>query len=220
MINSAIVKWSVNSKYTWITHHQSETVNATCTCRFSYGSCSAIIYIPFRNDFGIVQCTYFQKFNQFKFSIMLVQTEFILLSIIFLFENCFACTPWPWLYVNNVVVTPVKRRSVRSLVELDGKQLFLYSLQKIYNHSIMKSAFLIIIADKSFTESTLQAFEKCDVDGVYGISWKEVIECQEEFCEKLNILCPTLHEFESFDENDDGRLTLKEYFNYIPIPSG
>ena len=78
----------------------------------------------------------------------------------------------------------------------------------------MKSAFSLIIADKVFAESTLQAFEKCDVDGVYGVSRKEVMECEEEFCEKLNILCPTLHEFEFFDEDGNGRLTLEEYFNY------
>merc|ERR1711893_23387 len=123
--------------------------------------------------------------GQFRVSIMLLQTEFIFLSIIFLFQNCFAC--WPWLYVNDVVVTPVKRRSIRSLTELD---------------------------DKVFAESTVQAFEKCDVDGVYGVSRKEVMECEEEFCEKLNILCPMLHEFEFFDEDGNGRLTLEEYFNY------
>ena len=65
----------------------------------------------------------FERFYQFKVIIMLVQTEFTLLSIIFLFENCFACN-WPWLYVDNVVLTPVRRRSVRSLPELDGKLIF------------------------------------------------------------------------------------------------
>ena len=97
---------------------QCETIDATSTCKFSYGS--AIIYIPFRNDIGIVHTS--EKFNQFKVIIMLVQTEFALLSIIFLFENCFAC--WPWLYVDNVVLTPVRRRSVRSLTDLDGKLIF------------------------------------------------------------------------------------------------
>ena len=97
---------------------QCETIDATRTCKFSYGL--AIIYTSFRNDIGIVHI--FQKFNQFKVIIMLVRLEFTLLSIIFLFENCFAC--WPWLYVDNVVLTPVRRRSVRSLPEIDGKLFF------------------------------------------------------------------------------------------------
>ena len=91
----------------------------------------------------------------------------------------------------------------------------MYSHQKFCNHSNSDpAAFLLIIADKTFAESTLQAFGKCDVDGVYGVSKKEVMECKEEFCEKLNILCPTLHEFEFFDEDGNGLLTLEEYFNY------
>ena len=187
---------------------QCETIDATRTCSFSYGL--AIIYISFRNDNGIVHI--FEKFNQFRVSIMLLQTELMLLSVIFLFQKCFAC--WPWLYVNDVVVTPVKRRSIRSLTELDGKSFFVPKT-KFCNHSNTETAaFLLIIADKVFAESTIQAFEKCDVDGVYGVSRKEVMECEEEFCEKLNILCPTLHEFEFFDKDGNGRLTLEEYFNY------
>ena len=75
--------------------------------------------------------------------------------------------------------------------------------------------FCVITADEALAELTLHAFEKCDVDGVYGISWKEVMECEEEFCEKLNILCPTQQEFQSFDQNEDGILTLEEYFDQM-----
>merc|ERR1711893_581153 len=71
------------------------------------------------------------------------------------------------------------------------------------------------LKDEALAELTLHAFEKCDVDGVYGISWKEVMECEEEFCEKLNILCPTQQEFQSFDQNEDGSLTLEEYFDQM-----
>ena len=88
----------------------------------------------------------------------------------------------------------------------------LTNLPLILRHPIIVC---VITADEALAELTLHAFEKCDVDGVYGISWKEVMECEEEFCEKLNILCPTHQEFQSFDQNEDGILTLEEYFDQI-----
>ena len=83
------------------------------------------------------------------------------------------------------------------------------------NSPDIKKYLCVIVADESLTELTLHAFEKCDLDGVYGISWKEAMACEEEFCEKLNLLCPTLQEFQSLDLNEDGSVSLEEYFDQM-----
>ena len=33
----------------------------------------------------------------------------------------------------------------------------------------------------------LQAFDQCESDGVTGLSWKEVEDCEEKFCSLLAI---------------------------------
>ena len=33
----------------------------------------------------------------------------------------------------------------------------------------------------------LQAFDQCEADGVTGLSWKEVEDCEEKFCSLLAI---------------------------------
>ena len=84
----------------------------------------------------------------------------------------------------------------------------------------------------------LQAFDQCEADGVTGLSWKEVEDCEEKFCSLLAIgkndyalkkqeqfhdkkkiyyfvifpiECPTEEEFHYFDLNGDGVLTTDEY---------
>ena len=151
--------------------------------------------------------------------------------VIFAFiENCFACH---WLFNGKGLF---RRRTERSVSDLKGNKFtdlafgfhihILCVWQNVWVLSLAKSDkyntnfethydCIVIIADEALAELTLHAFEKCDVDGVYGISWKEVMECEEEFCEKLNILCPTQQEFQSFDQNEDGSLTLEEYFDQM-----
>ena len=62
---------------------------------------------------------------------------------------------------------------------------------------------------------TLQAFSKCDTDGVSGLTWNEIESCEEEFCDMLSIECPTEDNFHAYDEDGDGNLTLQEYHNHI-----
>ena len=61
----------------------------------------------------------------------------------------------------------------------------------------------------------MEAFLKCDNDGIHGLSWDEIEKCEEEFCSMLTIPCPDQEDFESFDEDGDGSLTLKEYFHHM-----
>merc|ERR1712001_406962 len=69
--------------------------------------------------------------------------------------------------------------------------------------------------DDGLSSLTLQAFEKCDTDDLFGLSWDEIERCEEEFCAILSIPCPTEEEFDSFDENEDGNLTLEEYIIHV-----
>ena len=48
----------------------------------------------------------------------------------------------------------------------------------------------------------------CEID---GLTWNEVELCEDKFCEMLTITCPTKTDFESFDVNEDGILTIKEF---------
>ena len=58
---------------------------------------------------------------------------------------------------------------------------------------------------------TLEAFKVCNLDENGGLTWDEVQKCEDEFCEMLTITCPTKTDFESFDANGDGILTIEEY---------
>ena len=75
--------------------------------------------------------------------------------------------------------------------------------------------FPIEATDDGLSSLTLQAFEKCDTDDLFGLSWDEIERCEEEFCALLSIPCPTEDEFDSFDENGDGNLTLDEYIIHV-----
>ena len=63
----------------------------------------------------------------------------------------------------------------------------------------------------------MEAFLKCDNDGIHGLSWDEIEKCEEEFCSMLSIPCPSKEDFESFDEDGDGSLSLGEYFHHMKI---
>jgi hypothetical protein len=56
-----------------------------------------------------------------------------------------------------------------------------------------------------------QAFQTCETDGEEGLTWDEVAACEDDFCQLLNIECPTEEEHEAMDLNDDGNLTWSEY---------
>ena len=73
----------------------------------------------------------------------------------------------------------------------------------------------LFFLDEALIDLTLQAFEKCDNDEISGLSWDEIEKCEEEFCDILTIPCPNKDNFEHFDEDGDGNLTLDEYFEHI-----
>jgi len=56
-----------------------------------------------------------------------------------------------------------------------------------------------------------QAFQTCETDGEEGLTWDEVDSCEDEFCQLLNIECPTEEQHEAMDLNDDGNLTWSEF---------
>ena len=74
-----------------------------------------------------------------------------------------------------------------------------------------------VIDEEALYALTLQAFENCDRDHQIGLTWDEIAQCEEEFCAMLTIPCPTENDFKSFDENNDGNLTLEEYFQHVDM---
>ena len=58
---------------------------------------------------------------------------------------------------------------------------------------------------------SLEAFNVCNLDEIDGLTWDEVEQCEDKFCEMLTITCPTKTDFESLDANGDGILTVEEY---------
>ena len=58
---------------------------------------------------------------------------------------------------------------------------------------------------------TMEAFSVCNLDGIDGLTWNEVEQCEDKFCDMLTIPCPTETDFNSFDTNRDGILTVEEY---------
>ena len=72
-----------------------------------------------------------------------------------------------------------------------------------------------ISTEKALNALTIQAFIKCDIDGQMGLSWGEIEKCEEEFCPMLAVPCPNQEDFNAYDENGDGNLTVEEYFNHV-----
>ena len=62
---------------------------------------------------------------------------------------------------------------------------------------------------------SLEAFKVCNLDEIDGLTWDEVEQCEDEFCEILTITCPTKTDFESLDANGDGILTIEEYHSSL-----
>ena len=63
--------------------------------------------------------------------------------------------------------------------------------------------------------AALEAFKVCNLDDIDGLTWDEVEQCEEVFCEMLTITCPTKTDFESYDANGDGILTIEEYHSSL-----
>lgn len=64
-----------------------------------------------------------------------------------------------------------------------------------------------------FYQLTMEAFAVCNVDGVAGLSWQEVSSCEDHFCHLMTVDCPSKEDFDYFDSNQDGILTIEEYSN-------
>ena len=64
---------------------------------------------------------------------------------------------------------------------------------------------------------TSKAFVQCENDGIYGLSWNEVNQCEDKFCGMLNVSCPTKERFNFFDVDKDGILTWEEYLSTMEI---
>ena len=85
----------------------------------------------------------------------------------------------------------------------------------IYFLVIVKYSKRTTINDKSLTALTLHAFSQCEYDGLEGLSWDEIQVCEDNFCHMLTIACPTKDNFNAFDVDRNGILTMEEYRNQI-----
>ena len=96
---------------------------------------------------------------------------------------------------------------------VDYKSTFLIKTVKVKN--CICNDTIHIFTEKALNALTIQAFIKCDVDGQMGLSWGEIEKCEEEFCPMLSVPCPNQEDFNAYDENGDGNLTVEEYFNHV-----
>merc|ERR1711894_76975 len=63
------------------------------------------------------------------------------------------------------------------------------------------------------TDDTIEplAYAVCNTDGVEGLSWAEVKQCEEAYCKDLPFDCPTKANFDYFDADGNGILTWAEW---------
>merc|ERR1711971_767411 len=61
----------------------------------------------------------------------------------------------------------------------------------------------------------IQAFKICDTNKDDALTWQEVEDCEEKYCKLVNFECPSEEEFNYFDTNADGMLTLEEYYENL-----
>merc|ERR1711962_48189 len=67
----------------------------------------------------------------------------------------------------------------------------------------------------------MEAFEKCETDGVDGLSWDEVEACEDMFgdqLEELGIALPSEDDFNASDLNGDGTLLFEEWEEWANLP--
>ena len=51
-----------------------------------------------------------------------------------------------------------------------------------------------------------------------GLTWEEIDSCEKLYCTVLTLECPTKDNFEEYDLDADGNLTLEEYmevYNWV-----
>ena len=82
---------------------------------------------------------------------------------------------------------------------------------------MIKKFLCILEKDDIYFKLTSKAFDQCEKDGIYGLSWNEVNQCEDKFCGILNVSCPTKDKFDFFDENKDGILTWEEYVSTMEM---
>ena len=59
---------------------------------------------------------------------------------------------------------------------------------------------------------TASAFKLCDIAQPDGLTWDEVDNCEEFFCDLLPFYqCPKLEDFQDFDGDGNGILTWEEF---------
>merc|ERR1712051_504370 len=116
---------------------------------------------------------------------------------------------------------------------------FHFSIQILLNIQIMKTAIILIFLGlfgaltdaccrhncngnngrglgrmgSEITDDTVEplAYAVCNTDGVEGLSWAEVEQCEEAYCKDLPFDCPTKADFDFFDADGNGILTWAEW---------
>ena len=64
----------------------------------------------------------------------------------------------------------------------------------------------------------MMAFKVCDSDKMMGLTWLEVLKCEEKFAELLaleDIPVPSKEDFDSADADHDGVLYKEEWNDWI-----
>lgn len=69
------------------------------------------------------------------------------------------------------------------------------------------------VSDQEGFELTMEAFRVCEFDGIDGLSWEEVETCEKDFGKYLSVPCPTKANFDAFDADQNGIMTMEEYLN-------
>merc|ERR1712051_913326 len=82
-------------------------------------------------------------------------------------------------------------------------------LENDYEDDLKKNGLEKTLINDETVES--MAFEICNTDGVDGLSWAEVEQCEELYCQHFTFDCPTRSDFDFFDADKDGVLTWSEW---------
>ena len=64
----------------------------------------------------------------------------------------------------------------------------------------------------------VQSFNVCNTDGIEGLSWHEVQNCDAKYCDNLikdvGLVCPTEDNFDEFDSDKNGIITWSEWIPF------
>ena len=89
-----------------------------------------------------------------------------------------------------------------SLLTPQAKTIFKQSIRNEQRNFIHKN---------DLNSLTIHAFQQCDYNGDFGLSWNEIQHCEKQFCHMLTITCPTRRNFIFYDLDHNGILTMEEY---------